>query len=148
MCPTRVEFTYHYSLTSLPKTIFLNRERREVPPPQRAQARRASGLDRSISLREKSPKIEDREKAAARGDTDRGTEPDHDRGSRSTKLPKRVINRRRSNSVGSGGSGDFNKIKEKLERRKEASPKRNAKWELPDYDSKEITEFAKVKIKI
>lgn len=113
-----------------------------MPPPQRTQLRRTTGLDRSISLREKSPKIENQDKLPK--DSER-PEPDHDRGSRSNKLPKRVINRRRSNSIGSGGSGEFNRIK--LERRKEASPKRTGKWDLPDWDTAktvEITEFAKV----
>ena len=114
--------------------------------------RRPGALDRSISLREKSPKIEDRDKTGK--EDGKGNDlPGSPRGSRSTKLPKRVINRRRSNSIGSGGSGEFHKIKAKLERekRKEISPKRNhAKWDGWDTDKikikevKEITEFGKV----
>lgn len=104
---------------------FLFRERREVPPPSRTQPRvRSSGLDRSISLREKeSPKI-DREKDSA----------DENRGSRSARLQKRVIHRRRSNSIGSGGSGEYGRVKEKFQKREEnRSPRRNAKW---DWDEK------------
>ena len=93
-------------------------------------------------MREKSPKVKDKEKF-----------DQESQGSRSNKLPKRVINRRRSNSVGSTGSGEFNRLKEKIEKRKNSkSPKRQIKsWDTgTEPTSWEIlpVEFAKVIFKL
>ena len=119
-----------------------------MPPPSRTAPRvRSSGLDRSISLREKSPKIDHKKEA-----------DDENRGSRSARLQKRVIHRRRSNSIGSGGSGEYGRVKEKFQKREEnRSPRRNAKWDwdeklkaqsesLVSYDSYDLTVAYSIRI--